>query len=316
MRSDSGVPSDPPSSPFGGDGRAVDRPPPGPAGSGPPADPPPSPDGVPPGAPSADEVPVPPASLADELPAPSAADPGDPALPTGPAADGPPAAPTVGPPATPGAAAPAGTDASGAEPPARPTPSPAALEIETEHLRRLLEKASARLDLQTEETQAAQRRADEHAAVARRQTEMADELHAENRVLRQGEIAKALDPLVRGIARFADDLDRIGAGEPTAQDVTYLRGQVDELLHDAGVTQLRPAPGEPFDAQTQQAAGTVATDDEVLNRTVAEVRRTGLRRDDGRMLRPVEVVVHRYVAPPAAQSPDAPGVDQRNEESA
>lgn len=199
------------------------------------------------------------------------------------------------------------------EPPADPSPSLAALEIEIASVRRDLDKANARLDLQVEETSAAQRRADEHAAVARRQTEMADELHAENRTLRQGEIAKALDPLIRGIARFADDLDKIGLGEPTSDDVAHLRTRVDELLHDAGITQLRPALGEPFDPQSQQAAGTVPTADRALDRSIAEVRRTGLRRDDARMLRPTEVVVHRYVAPseppaPTSQTTDAPSV--------
>lgn len=146
---------------------------------------------------------------------------------------------------------------------------------------------------------ASQRRADELATVARKQTEMADELHADNRRLRDGEIREAVAPLVRGLARLADDLGRMRATAAAAsEDLAYLDGQVQELLHDAGVLTVQAEIGEPFDPQCHQATSSATTADSALHRTVAEVRRMGLRRDDGRMLRPVDVVVFRYVAPP------------------
>jgi len=151
----------------------------------------------------------------------------------------------------------------------------------------------------------AQRRADELATVARKQTEMADELHADNRRLRNGEIREAVAPLVRGLARLADDLSRMRAtAAATPEDLAYLDGQVSELLHDAGVLTVPAEVGEPFDPQRHQATGSATTAVVALDRTIAEVRRMGFRRDDGRMLRPVDVVVFRYVAPapPAAQS--------------
>jgi molecular chaperone GrpE (heat shock protein) len=153
---------------------------------------------------------------------------------------------------------------------------------------------------------ASQRRADELATVARKQTEMADELHADNRRLRAGEIREAAAPLVRGLARLADDLSRMRATVPGAsEDLAYLDGQVEELLHDAGVFALQAAIGEPFDPQCHQATGSATTADGTLHRTIAEVRRSGLRRDDGRLLRPVDVVVFRYVAPPPPPPPAA-----------
>lgn len=146
---------------------------------------------------------------------------------------------------------------------------------------------------------ASQRRADELATVARKQTEMADELHADNRRLRTGEISEAVAPLVRGLARLADDLSRMRATAAGAsEDLAYLAGQVEELLHDAGVFAVQAGIGEPFDPQCHQATGSATTDVSALDRTIAEVRRSGLRRDDGRLLRPVDVVVFRYVAPP------------------
>lgn len=146
---------------------------------------------------------------------------------------------------------------------------------------------------------ASQRRADELATVARKQTEMADELHADNRRLRSGEISEAVAPLVRGLARLADDLSRMrDTAAGASEDLAYLAGQVEELLHDAGVFAVQAAIGEPFDPQCHQATGSATTGDSALDRTIAEVRRSGLRRDDGRLLRPADVVVFRYVAPP------------------
>ncbi|MEA2181616.1 MAG: molecular chaperone GrpE [Solirubrobacteraceae bacterium] len=176
--------------------------------------------------------------------------------------------------------------------PATPPEDPAVLELRTQ---------VAEL---TQSLAATQRRADELATVARKQTEMADELHADNRRLRGGEIREAVAPLVRGLARLADDLSRMRAtATAAAEDLAYLDGQVAELLHDAGVLKVQAQIGEPFDPQCHQATGSATTADSALNRTIAEVRRAGLRRDDGRMLRPVDVVVFRYVAPapPAAQ---------------
>ena len=167
---------------------------------------------------------------------------------------------------------------------------------------------AARVAELTLAVEATQRRADELLMVARRQTEMADELHKENRRLRDGEIREAVAPLVRGLARLADDVARIrGIAEHDSDDLAYIDGQVQELLHDAGVFVTGAQPGEPFDPQIHQATGSAPTDDMHLHRTIAEVRRTGLRRDDGRMLRAVDVVVHRYViTPEPLVQPEAP----------
>jgi molecular chaperone GrpE (heat shock protein) len=145
---------------------------------------------------------------------------------------------------------------------------------------------------------AAQRRADELTMVARRQSDMVEELHGDNRRLRDGEIREAVAPLVRGVARLLDDLARMRSGDGSdSADLEFLEKRVAELLHDSGVLPLTPEPGTPFDPKEHQATGRATTDDPAADRTVAEVRRAGLRRDDGRMLRPADVVVYRYVAP-------------------
>lgn len=158
------------------------------------------------------------------------------------------------------------------------------------------EALQTRVDELTESTASAQRRADELAVVARKQSEMADELHAENVRLRAGELREAIAPLVRGLARLSDEIGQIrGAGAPpTEADLIHLDQRVKELLHDAGVTPLAPAPGDPFDVHVHTAAGSVPTEDPLQDHTVVAVRRPGLIRDDGRVLRPADVLVYRF----------------------
>lgn len=160
------------------------------------------------------------------------------------------------------------------------------------------------LRAQLEAAQAAERsarlRADELAIVARKQSEMADELHAENRRLRDGEIREAVAPIIRGLARLTDEVGQLrsAVAEPGGvlelADLVHIDQRLHELLHDAGVTPLRPAAGDPFDVRLHEAAGTIPTEDPLQDRTVVATRRPGLIRDDGRVLRPATVIVHRF----------------------
>jgi molecular chaperone GrpE (heat shock protein) len=144
---------------------------------------------------------------------------------------------------------------------------------------------------------AAERRADELAAVSRRQSDMADELHRENRRLRDGELQQAIAPLIRGLARVTDDLHRIRAARPDDEDLAHVDTRVREVLHDAGAATLMPQFGDAFDPRSHQAVGSTPTHDGDLDRTVAEVRREGLALEGGKLLRPADVIVHRYVEP-------------------
>jgi molecular chaperone GrpE (heat shock protein) len=58
---------------------------------------------------------------------------------------------------------------------------------------------------------------------------------------------------------------------------------------------LLPAPGEPFDPRLQSVAGVEETDDESLDKGVAEVVRQGFRWDSGDVIRVAEVRVYRHM---------------------
>ncbi|MBJ7469919.1 MAG: nucleotide exchange factor GrpE [Solirubrobacteraceae bacterium] len=157
------------------------------------------------------------------------------------------------------------------------------------------EHAATDVERLTGALEAAELRAGELAFVARKQTEMADELHAENRRLREGEVREAVAPLVRGLARLADEVAHMrGGSAPTDDDLGHIEQRLSELLHDAGVTILRTNPGDAFDVHVHVAAGSVPTEDPLEDQTIVGVRRPGLIRDDGRLVRPAEVLVYRF----------------------
>jgi len=174
----------------------------------------------------------------------------------------------------------------------------------------IVERLRDHVDELTKKLESADRRADEVAAIVRHQREMVGELHNENSTLRKGEIREAIAPLIRGLVRLSDDLTRMQTGEdePSA-DLTFLHARVAELLHDCGILPECPEPGASFDPRMHRCTGSATTDDMSADRTIAELRRTGLRRDDGHMLRPADVVVYRYVAPVSAPpaEPDPAG---------
>ena len=143
-----------------------------------------------------------------------------------------------------------------------------------------------------ERLRAAERRADELAAVARRQSDLVAELHEDNRRLRDGELREALAPLIRGLARILDDVDRMRQTRPDDADLAHIDSRVREVLHDAGALTLRPELGTPFDPRLHQASGSVPTNEPARDRTVAEVRREGLV-DGPKLLRAAEVIVYR-----------------------
>ena len=67
---------------------------------------------------------------------------------------------------------------------------------------------------------------------------------------------------------------------------------LERLAAGRGGTVLAPAPGEPFDGATMEAAEVVAAPDPAADRTVATLLAPGLAAG-GRCVRPARVAVHR-----------------------
>jgi molecular chaperone GrpE len=127
-----------------------------------------------------------------------------------------------------------------------------------------------------------------------RQTDLTQKLHAENQSLRAGELRSAQMPLVGDLIRLSDDLERMRAvAVESVDDLTVLHESLLGILDRNGVEAYEAEHGEPFDSRVHSAAGREATEDEQLDKTVAEVVRRGFRWSSGEVIRVVEVRAYR-----------------------
>lgn len=128
-----------------------------------------------------------------------------------------------------------------------------------------------------------------------RQTELTEKLHSENQSLRAGELQSAQMPLVRDVIRLSDDLERMrSVAAESAVDLALVHESLLDLLTRNGVQVFAPEQGEPFDARLHTVAGREPTDDEKLDRSVAEVVRRGFRWESGEVIRVAEVRAYRF----------------------
>lgn len=128
-----------------------------------------------------------------------------------------------------------------------------------------------------------------------RQSEMTERLHAENQGLRAGELRGAQLPLVRDLMRLCDDVERMRAvaGE-SAGDLALVEKGLLDILARNGIEKFGVEQGEAFDPRLHAAAGIDRTEEEQLDRTVAEVVRSGFRWESGDVIRVAEVRAYRY----------------------
>jgi molecular chaperone GrpE len=104
----------------------------------------------------------------------------------------------------------------------------------------------------------------------------------ESRESQLREWLEVVDSLERALFMQPDD--------PVVQGLRAVLEQMEVVLARQGVTRMGAA-GERFDPERHEAVGVQATD-EVPDRTVVEVARSGFEHD-GRVLRPAEVIVSR-----------------------
>lgn len=138
-------------------------------------------------------------------------------------------------------------------------------------------------------------RLEESQRLQSRQSDLIDRLHAENQQLKAGELRAAQLPLVRDLLRLHDDLARMRVAASEADgDLRVVQESLSDTLARNGIEAYAPAPGEPFDPRLHSAAGVELTEEEALDKTVAEVTRQGFRWASGETIRVAEVRAHRY----------------------
>lgn len=128
-----------------------------------------------------------------------------------------------------------------------------------------------------------------------RQAELTERLHAENQSLRAGELREAQLSFIRDLIRLSDDLERMQAvAAESADDLGMVHESLIDILLRNGVQRFQVEQGEPFDPRLHSAAGVEPTDDEELDKAVAEVVRAGFRWDSGEVIRVAEVRAYRF----------------------
>lgn len=144
----------------------------------------------------------------------------------------------------------------------------------------------------------------ESAGIEQHQATLIQKLHAENVTLREGELTQALKPLILDLARLHDDVASVIArGGEELRKAAVIPELILDVLDRHGVSQISPAPGDPFDGKQHQGVKGVPTADAALDATIESVIRLGFIRDGAHLVRPAQVAVYRHT-PPAQESAD------------
>jgi molecular chaperone GrpE len=110
----------------------------------------------------------------------------------------------------------------------------------------------------------------------------------------ESRVAESRESLLRDWLEAVDSVERAlrlkPAEDPLSEGLRSVLDQMEAILGRYGVTRTG-TPGEQFDPERHEAVGVRATD-EVPDRTIVDVARSGFGIDD-RVLRPAQVVVAR-----------------------
>lgn len=144
-------------------------------------------------------------------------------------------------------------------------------------------------------------RLDELLRLQARQADHVEKLYAENRALREGELAAVLAPVLLGLTKLADQMDLLAATEGPTGSAAMLRTQLLQVLQfSLGVVAFAPEEGELFDVTRERGVRAVETTEPGIAGRVAACVRPGFLRLDGSVVRVAEVEVYRdrAVSPP------------------
>jgi molecular chaperone GrpE (heat shock protein) len=142
-----------------------------------------------------------------------------------------------------------------------------------------------------------------------------DQLYEELRQYKDDFVFQAEKPLLLDLLLFYDSLSWFHQSlqrqemspEVVSDSFQYLLDEFLELLYRRDV--LPTEPRESFDRESQKAVKVALTSDPGLDYKVQQVVKRGFSRA-GRLLRPEEVVLHRYSA--EVHTPEASRTDGRN----
>lgn len=171
----------------------------------------------------------------------------------------------------------------------------------------VVESAAPSVDLVAERLGRIEDKLAESQRLVDRHADIAAKLHAENQVLRAGELRNAQAALVLNVLRVFDDVSHMAATtkDPAARnDLVIVADALADALARNGIDAVDVAPGEPFDAKRHKIAAIEDIVDADADRTVVRVVRPGFVWADGDIVRVSDVAVYKHTPPePPSQAP-------------
>jgi molecular chaperone GrpE (heat shock protein) len=143
-------------------------------------------------------------------------------------------------------------------------------------------------------------RLEESQRLLDRQSEIAAKLHAENQLLRAGELRKAQTGVVLSVLRVFDDVNQMAATAKTdaaREDLSLVADSLRDALARNGIDPVLVEEGMSFDGRRHKIVTIEQSPDPDADRTVARVLRPGFAWSDGDLVRVSDVAVYKYTAP-------------------
>jgi molecular chaperone GrpE len=134
---------------------------------------------------------------------------------------------------------------------------------------------------------------------------------AETRTIAQADLVREVLPTLDDLARVADTPHESTTVEALDEGIELILGNLGKKLDDAGLVRI-DALGKPFDPEFHQGILTVEVDDSELDDTVSRVFVEGYT-FLGRLVRPAQVEVRRFVAESKSEPESEPESDSEPE---
>ena len=119
-------------------------------------------------------------------------------------------------------------------------------------------------------------------------------------VKRRGDVVKVLFEPLENLKRSIDTQRKSGIDEAHIQGLEFVQKNFMKCFHNMGLEEI-PGVGSKFDPKMHDALMNMPVDQEIHDNVVMNVHSTGYR-IEGIILRPSQVIVGKYTAPPKEEA--------------
>lgn len=132
-------------------------------------------------------------------------------------------------------------------------------------------------------------------------------------VKRRGDVVKVLFEPLENLKRSIETQRKSGIDDAHIQGLEFVQKNFMKCFHNMGLEEI-PGVGSKFDPNLHEALMNMPVDQELNDNVVMNVHSTGYR-IEGIVLRPSQVIVGKYTAPPKTEEPVAETTEVVSEET-